>query len=81
MRRHLSKLLTIHDDVIICAYVTIPFDKPVLSEPFTLRQAQGERSVEGLRVTGHGEPVEPCAGYSLGNDSHAQLFMTVCITD
>jgi hypothetical protein len=30
-------------------------------------------------VTGHGEPVEPCAGYSLGNDSHAQLFMTLCI--
>ena len=59
-----------------------PFDKPVLSEPFTLRQAQGERSVEGLRVTGHGEPVEPCAcaGYSLCNDSYAQLFMTVCIT-
>ncbi len=34
---------SIHDDVIICAYVTTPFDKPVLSEPFTLRQAQGER--------------------------------------
>jgi len=50
---------TIHDDLIICAYVTTPFDK--------------------LRVTGHGEPVEPCAGYSLGNGSHAQLFMTLCI--
>jgi hypothetical protein len=30
-------------------------------------------------VTGRGEPVEPCAGYSLGNDSHAQLFITLCI--
>ena len=51
--------LSIHDDLIICAYVTTPFDK--------------------LRVTGHGEPVEPCAEYSLGNDSHAQLFMTLYI--
>ena len=44
------------------------FDKPVLSEPFTLRQAQGERRVEGLSMTGkvtwfrcitvHPEPVE-----------------------
>ena len=69
----------IYEDVIICAYVTTPFDKSVLSEPVTLRQAQGERGVEGLRVTGHGEPVEPCAGYFLGNNNHAQLFMTVCI--
>ena len=63
MRRHRSKLLTIHDDVIICAYVTIPFDKPVLSEPFILRQAQDERGLEGLRTNGffpdHGELVEP----------------------
>ena len=28
------------------------FDKPVLSEPFVLRQAQDERRVEGLRMTG-----------------------------
>jgi hypothetical protein len=52
---------SIHDDVIICAYVTTPFDK--------------------LRVTGHGEPVEPCSWYSFGNDSHAQLFMTLCIVN
>ena len=26
-----------------CAEPVRPFDKPVLSEPFTLRQAQGER--------------------------------------
>ncbi len=59
--------MIIHDDLIIYAYVTTPFDK--------------------LSVTGHGEPfdklrtgpVEPCAGYSLGNGSHAQLFMTLCI--
>jgi hypothetical protein len=27
-----------------------PFDKAVLSKPFTLREPQGERLVEGLRV-------------------------------
>jgi hypothetical protein len=32
--------------------VTTPFDKPVLSEPLPLRQAQGERWVEGLRANG-----------------------------
>ena len=32
-----------------------------------------------LRETDHGEPVELCAGYSLSNDSHVQLFMTLCI--
>jgi len=32
--------------------VTTPFDKPVLSEPLPLRQAQGERRVEGLRANG-----------------------------
>jgi hypothetical protein len=36
-----SEFGAIHDDVIIFAYVTIPFDR--------------------LRVTGHGESVEPCA--------------------
>jgi hypothetical protein len=51
----------IHDDVIICVYVTTPYDK--------------------LRVTGHGEPVEPCSWYSLDNDSHAQLFMTLCLVN
>ncbi len=49
----------IHDEVIICAYVTTPFDK--------------------LRVTGHGEPVEPCGLSCFSNDRHAQLFMTLCI--
>ncbi|MBS3906462.1 MAG: hypothetical protein KGZ49_05435 [Syntrophaceae bacterium] len=28
------------------------FDKPVLSEPFTLREPQGERRVKGLSMTG-----------------------------
>jgi len=28
------------------------FDKPVLSEPFTLRAPQGERKVEGLSMSG-----------------------------
>ncbi|MDO9351923.1 MAG: hypothetical protein Q7U55_11850 [Deltaproteobacteria bacterium] len=28
------------------------FDKPVLSFPFTLRQAQGERKAEGLNMSG-----------------------------
>jgi len=28
------------------------FDKPVLSEPFILRQAQDERRVEGLTTNG-----------------------------
>ena len=28
------------------------FDKPVLSKPFTLREPQGERKVEGLSMTG-----------------------------
>ena len=32
--------------------VTTPFDKPVLSEPLPLRQAQGERLLEGLRANG-----------------------------
>jgi hypothetical protein len=37
------------------------------------------RPFDNLRVTGHGELVEP--GYSLGNDSHAQLFMTPFIAE
>jgi radical SAM superfamily enzyme YgiQ (UPF0313 family) len=32
-------------------------DKPVLSEPLILRQAQDERRVEGLRTSGHREPL------------------------
>jgi hypothetical protein len=32
-----------------------------------------------LRVTGHGEPVEPYDRCSLSDDSHAQYFMTQCI--
>ncbi len=74
-----NEIQTLHDDVIICAYITTPFDKACPEPPFILREPQDERRVEGLRVTGHGEPVEPCAGYSLGNDSHAQLFMTLFI--
>jgi hypothetical protein len=58
----LTSSRVIHDDVIICAYVTIPFDP-----------SAGSR----LRVTCRGEPVEPCAAYYLGNDSHAHSFMTL----
>ena len=36
--------LSIHSEIIICAYGVIPFDR--------------------LRVTGHGELVEPCASYT-----------------
>jgi len=51
-----------------------PFD------PSTVRPELIEGTNDsGLRVTGHGEPVEPCDWYSLGNDSNAQLFMTLCI--
>jgi hypothetical protein len=51
-RRCFLKSPSIHDGIIICTFVTTPFDK--------------------LRVTGHGEPIELCVGYSLGNDGHAQ---------
>lgn len=39
-----------------------PFNKHALSEPFTLRQAQGERWIKGLGANGQtdrGERVEP----------------------
>ncbi len=39
---------------------TASFDRPVLSERLILRQAQDERRVEGLRMSAHGELVEPC---------------------
>jgi hypothetical protein len=39
---------------------TASFDKYSLSETLILRQAQDERRVEGLRMSAHGEPVEPC---------------------
>jgi len=30
----------------------LPFDRPVLSEPYALREPQGERRVEGLKANG-----------------------------
>ena len=48
----MNRIITVRAEPVEARTGRSSFDNPVLSEPFPLRQAQGERRVEGLRTNG-----------------------------
>jgi 8-oxo-dGTP pyrophosphatase MutT (NUDIX family) len=73
--RHAAGLLLVFPKTIDAEPTS--FDQPVLSETLTLRPAQRDRRVDRLRMSAHGEPVEPVrasrALRSSSEDAHVVL--------